>query len=176
MDDFVSLGIDPASTKIAVVALVGDEFKTDFYKRLGKSGGESCAGAWHAIQYFVSQIHFTWPGLPIYAYIEAPVVGRAGVRSTMVQAFTSGAIQAALYEAGCSPQTVNVSSWKKSVIGRGNATKEEAAKWLRLRRPALHRSAGGNQDIVDAACIAIYGQQLRCEGLVPVRPLQGEDG
>lgn len=164
MDDFVSLGIDPASSKIAFVAVVGDEeYKTAYYKRLGTSGGHACSSAWHTTNLFLAVVHMTWPGLPIYAYVESPVVGRAGVRSTMVQAFTSGAVQAALYDAGCDPQGANVSSWKKAVIGKGNATKDDVADWLQLRRPDLFRAAGGNQDVVDAACIALYGQQLRLD-------------
>jgi len=160
MDEFIALGIDPASSKMSAVALAGDDFLVRHYKRLGKSGGEACSSAWHTTNTMLAAIHTMWPGIPIFAFIESPVVGKGGVRSTMVQCFTSGAIQAALHDAGCQPQGANVSTWKKQVVGRGNATKDEVAKWLRLRRPAIHRAAEGNQDIVDAACIALYGQQL----------------
>ena len=157
----VSLGVDPASAKAAFVAIGEDgEFLVKTFTRFGKSGGPACASAWHATQYVHTLTVTHFGGADVHAFIESPVVGRGGVRSTMVQCFTSGAIQGALHDAGCRTQTANVSTWKKYVVGKGNATKEEVAKHLRLRWPALHAAAGGNQDVYDAACIAIYGGQL----------------
>ena len=148
----VILGIDPASTKIALVALSEDgKYMSLSNAKLGKSGGEACYNA-TTVTKKLGKISF--------AFIESPVVGRGGVRSTMVQCFTSGAIQAVLYEYGIPTQAANVSSWKKSVIGKGNATKEEVAEHLRYRWSALHKSANGNQDLVDASCIALYGQSI----------------
>lgn len=163
MDEQVILGIDPAATKVSFVAITDIDFFVQHHKRLGKSGGEACNSAWHLTNSLLFDINQMWPGATIHAFIESPVVGRGGVRSTMVQCFTSGAIQAALHNAGLDSQGANVSSWKKVVTGRGNSTKPEVAKHLRLRWPALHRAAGGNQDIVDAACIALYGQSILSE-------------
>jgi Holliday junction resolvasome RuvABC endonuclease subunit len=41
-----------------------------------------------------------------------------------VQCFTSGAVQGALHERKCKTYPVNVSSWKKAVVGKGNADKQ----------------------------------------------------
>jgi hypothetical protein len=163
MDEQVILGIDPAATKVSFVAITDIDFFVQHHKRLGKSGGEACNSAWHVTNSLLFDINQVWPGATIFPFIESPVVGRGGVRSTMVQCFTSGAIQAALHNAGLDTQGANVSSWKKVVTGRGNSTKPEVAKHLRLRWPALYRAAGGNQDIVDAACIALYGQSILSE-------------
>lgn len=160
----VIIGIDPASTKLAAVALSGDKFAVLYDKNLGKSGGQSCSRAAKMIERFIVQTvpkELSWE--PIYAFIESPIVGRGGVKTTMVQAYTSGAIQAVLYELRIPTQTANVSSWKKHVVGKGNATKDDVAAWLRLRRPALFAASSGVQDIIDAACIAIYGQQVLSE-------------
>lgn len=159
-DRLISIGIDPASTKLAIVALSSDgEYMTMYKNKLGKSGGQSCARARQITTEFIAQVQQDM-GKIDGAYIESPVVGRGGVRSTMVQCFTSGAIQGALYEAGVWSQVANVSSWKKRVVGKGNATKEEVAEYLRLRWSAIYRSAEGNQDLIDASCIAIYGQHI----------------
>ena len=156
----VILGIDPASTKIALVALSEDgKYMSLSNAKLGKSGGEACYNATTVTKKFLEEVQKKL-GKISFAFIESPVVGRGGVRSTMVQCFTSGAIQAVLYEYGIPTQAANVSSWKKSVIGKGNATKEEVAEHLRYRWSALHKSANGNQDLVDASCIALYGQSI----------------
>jgi hypothetical protein len=173
MDDFVVVGVDPAASKAAYVALCGPQHMGKQFTHLGKSGGPAAASAWHCTNLFLSWVHFEWPGLPVHVFVESPVVGRGGVRSTMVQCFTSGAIQGAFHDAGCTAQVANVSTWKKQVVGKGNATKEEVSKHLRLRWPALFHSAGGNQDLIDASCIAIYGQQLLRERVGEPSVLQG---
>ena len=153
MDTIV--GIDPASTRAAFVAIHGTKFHIVSYPKLGTSGAVACAAAWHATHEFLESL----PWLPgrIDAFIEYPVLGRGGFRSTMVQAFTSGAIQGALHEWGCTVHGANVSKWKKVVVGKGNATKPEVAESILRRWPSLHRAADGNEDLCDAAAIALYG-------------------
>lgn len=156
----IIIGVDPAASKVAFVALCFDEFVSKAFTRLGKSGGIACWGAWNTTERFVEDLPWDMDGRELHAFVESPIVGRGGVRTTMVQCFTSGAVQGALSGLGFVTQTANVSSWKKHVVGKGNAKKEEVAKYLRLRHPALHAASGGNQDIIDASCIALYGQQL----------------
>ena len=162
MDDLpqITLGIDPASTRLAYVALLADDdFLMAAAKNLGKSGGEACSSAWAYMGAALDTIQARWPGIGISAFIESPIVGKGGVRSTMVQCYTSGAIQGALYDRGIRSQAANVSSWKKHVVGKGNATKPEVGDYLRHGWPAIYREANGNQDLYDAACIALYGKQ-----------------
>lgn len=162
----IVIGVDPASTKLAFVALYKSQHITRFYNRIGRSGAEACSAGWEHSSYFVEFVRSTWPGIPINAFVEQPVLGRGGVRSTMVQSFTSGAVQGSLHSSGCDVTLANPSTWKKKAVGRGNATKEDISKWLRLRWPSLHAAAGGNQDLMDAAAIAIYGQLLLGQGMV----------
>lgn len=166
MADLVFIGIDPASTKIAFTALYRDTYMVEVHKRLGKSGGQSCASAWHLTKQFLESVRVAYPDTKIVATIESAVVGRGGIRTTMVQCYTAGAIMGALYDEGIVTQIANVSSWKKRVVGRGNATKEDVSKWLRLRRSDLFATASGDQDLVDSACIAIYGKQVYGERVV----------
>lgn len=156
----VVIGIDPASTHIAYVALHGDEFMVTMNKRLGASGPESCHHARLLTIKVVEDCKKQFSTDEITAVYELPVLGRGGFRSTVVQCFTSGAVQGALYELGIKSHSANVSSWKKAVVGRGNADKGQVAEYLRFRWSALYDSANGNQDVYDAACIALYGRQL----------------
>lgn len=157
-DGVLIVGVDPASTKMAIVALFADEFVVSSAPKLGKSGGQSCAKAARFTERFVQSL--AYEANHKFAFVEAPVVGRGGVRSTMVQCFTSGAIQGALHELGFVTEIANVSSWKKRVVGKGNATKPEVAEYLRLRWPSLYARTGGDQDLIDACCIALYGRQI----------------
>jgi len=164
-EETISIGIDPASSKVALVALGdgGTLCLARLHGKLGKSGGESCAKAMEVVGQFVTDMREAWPEVGLMAWIEAGVVGRGGVRATLVQSYTSGAIQGKLHECGVPVSTVNVSTWKKNVVGRGNATKEDVGSWLRLRWPYLHSVAGGNQDLMDATAIALYGRQVLAE-------------
>lgn len=53
--------------------------------------------------------------------------------------------------------TVNVRTWKKEVLGRGNATKLEIKNYLLQRDSAYAELCDGDQDQFDAACIGYYG-------------------
>jgi Holliday junction resolvasome RuvABC endonuclease subunit len=171
---WVVLGIDPAATHIAAVSLLGDKFRVTVRKNLGKSGPEAC---FHARELMLDTIDRTreWAEqqmctkVSVFACYELPVLGRGGFRSTIVQCFTSGAVQATFYERNCAWQSVNVSSWKKAVVGKGNADKRQVAEHIRLRWPALYAEANGNQDVYDASAIALYGRQLLQQGVAQTR-------
>lgn len=94
-----------------------------------------------------------------WAFIEAPVVGRGGARPTILQAQVDGIIQAATVRYGLrGGYSVNNKTWKREVVGNGNASKAEAAAWLATHHPVLADVAGDDQDLVDAACVALYGE------------------
>ena len=159
MDDCVHLGIDPASTRIALVAYHdADEPIFAENKKLGKSGAPACSAARQETLAFVEKCRERWPGLAIVAAVESPVVGRGGPRATIVQAFASGAIQGALFDVGVEVSLANVSSWKKRVVGNGRASKEDIANFVGLRWPTFFSQAEGSQDLADAICIARYGE------------------
>ena len=159
-EELIVIGVDAASSRAAFVALRGTEFFTMAVTKFGPVGPVSCAAGANAARTFLDQLPWQITQ-PIQAYVEWPVLGRGGFRSTMVQAFTSGAIQGTLHERGCVTQGANVSSWKKAVVGKGNATKEEVVQSLRLRWPSLYHQVVGDQDLCDAASIALYGKELQ---------------
>lgn len=105
-----------------------------------------------------------------YVFLEAPVVGRGGASTTVVQSYVSGVIQLVTQQSNLPCQTVNNSAWKKVVVGHG-ATKtsrdkaDVAAslqwKWA-ITYPSLATVPGitdgtASQDIADAAGLAVYG-------------------
>ena len=113
-NELIVVGVDVASSRAAFVALRGTEFFTMAVTKLGSVGGEACAGASSATHEFLDQL--PWPITePVEVFVEWPVLGRGGFRSTIVQAFTNGAVQGTFHERGCVTQGANVSSWKKAI-------------------------------------------------------------
>lgn len=53
--------------------------------------------------------------------------------------------------------TVNNKTWKKEVLGNGNAGKDEVRRYLDDRDSAYSVLCGNDQDRYDAACIGLYG-------------------
>lgn len=98
------------------------------------------------------------------AFVEYPAMG-VGVRSTIEQAFVSGVVQSFLAEQWHTVEMVNVSTWKKVVVGNGHATKQQIAsyveqhlpEWAQLIHEAEPRSKERRQDLFDAVCILRYG-------------------
>ncbi len=95
---------------------------------------------------------------PVF-YAERPFVGRphGNVRTAIGQALTVGGV---LAQAPGSIYLIEQAEWKKAIIGRGNASKEDIARWLAQEHPSLSEAAHGNQDLIDAFCISFYGRGL----------------
>jgi len=93
--------------------------------------------------------------------VEEPLIGR-GTQASLQVAHTFGAVLATLGDTHThtSVYTVPVATWKKEVVGKGNANKEAVRMWLEETYPAYAVKCGGNQDRIDAACIGLYGVQL----------------
>jgi Holliday junction resolvasome RuvABC endonuclease subunit len=87
-------------------------------------------------------------------YIEAPVTARGGVKTTIVQAFVSGVVQACFVKAAFRVYLVNVSTWKKTVCGNGHADKRSVAQAIKQRWPEIKTD---DQDLLDASGILLYG-------------------
>lgn len=93
-------------------------------------------------------------------YVEAPVLaGARNIQSTIKVAQTTGVVHAVLAKT----HEVAVSSWKKATVGNGNASKPQVQAWLDENHPRLASMCRGNQDLYDAACIALYGRELQQE-------------
>jgi Holliday junction resolvasome RuvABC endonuclease subunit len=93
-----------------------------------------------------------------YVFVESPVVGRGGARPTILQAQVDGLVQSLAVKCGHrAVYPVNNKAWKKAVVGNGNAAKGDTAAWLAAHHPVLGDLCGDDQDLVDAAGVALYG-------------------
>lgn len=63
---------------------------------------------------------------------------------------------------------VNNKTWKKDVLGNGNATKDLIQLWLYERDTAYSVLCGDDQDRFDAACIGYYGCLIADRAEVPL--------
>lgn len=93
-------------------------------------------------------------------WVEAPLLaGARNIQSTIQVAQTSGLVLGTLPDA----HQVAVAAWKKRTVGSGNADKGAVAAWLREFHPRLAALCGANQDLVDAACIGLYGASVAAD-------------
>lgn len=91
-------------------------------------------------------------------FIEEPVVaGARNIRSTILIAETVGMVLAIpdvpIY-------LVEISTWKKLTVGKGNATKDDVSSWLSREHPDYAAICEGDQDLIDAGAINVYGRQI----------------
>lgn len=160
------VGADISSRSIALVArhpLTPTAMVVKYEVSDGKRPFSSfnCGEALGCMYEFVDQVSvMAVPGSPRLAYIEAPVVaGARNIQSTVKQAYINGVVQAAFVQAGFTVEMVPISTWKMVVVGNGSASKEQVARRIRGRWAPVHRSAAGDQDLLDAAAICLYGEQ-----------------
>lgn len=88
-------------------------------------------------------------------WVEAPIVaGARNLQSSLKIAQVTGVAHSVMDNS----HEVAVSSWKKAVIGDGRAGKEEVRAWLEETHPDLFRMTKHSQDLIDATCVALYGE------------------
>lgn len=156
----ITYGLDLSSRKIAMFCIDERRTTTQYVaetievKKL-QSRAEELYQMEHQLRVVLQECDPGW------VYIEDPVVGRGGARPTILQAQVDSLIQVAAVRfahLGC--YSVNNKTWKKAIVGNGNANKEQVAAWLATTHPVLSRVVDGDQDLVDAACVALYGKSV----------------
>ncbi len=148
------VGIDPSSKSAAYVS---EEFmaKIQFAET---SGPEACCKARRETVLILDAVKkdFDKKYLPV-VYLEAPIVGIGGVKTTLVQAYVSGAIQAACFDVGFDVVLISNTKWKKKIVGSGKATKDEIKSFVKKHHKNVYKSIQDDQDMIDAFCIWKYG-------------------
>ena len=164
------VGCDPSSAKLTFYAihLPTGTVKTHVANiGKGKWTPGNCERAmyvaWEAIEMFDPMRR---DGTAAWFYIEEPVVGRGGFRSTMVQSFVSGPVQACFSQANYNIELVNNSTWKAWLGVAGKRTESGKKKIhidraMQARFPKDHNVVNGDDDLLDAAAIARYGEHRR---------------
>lgn len=93
-------------------------------------------------------------------FIEEPLIGR-NTRNSLEVAQTCGAVIAVHGQIpGRQVHLVPVATWKKAVVGKGNADKKYVRDWLDGTHSAYAARCGNNQDRIDATCIGLYGAHI----------------
>lgn len=145
-------GVD-LGVKKAAVAILG----------VGASGGEMfTSAAFHSkattrsaqLREIRKWVHLQTFGLDA-VYVEKALVGKNTDVSLQI-AQTAGAVMSVLEMPA---YFVSNTAWKKDVCGKGNLSKDLIEKWLDEHYPDYSHWCDGDQDRIDAACIAIYGQR-----------------
>ena len=157
MAETVIVGIDPSSRKIAVVATpAGEERLQVRVFVLPQAVVPALAIAYRVTRRYVRQ--HTTRGRTVLLWIEEPVVGKGGAYATIKQSKVHGAIVAGAVAGGAVVDTVQNSTWKKTVTGKGNHSKVQVAQYVRKNWRALSKLAGPDQDLIDAGCIMAHGR------------------
>lgn len=87
---------------------------------------------------------------------EPPLAGSRNIRTALALSQVAGAV---LSRVGAVVYLVPVSAWKKQVVGKGNATKDEVADWVKHHHHTLFEMCEGDQNKLDAVCLMLYGTQ-----------------
>jgi len=61
---------------------------------------------------------------------------------------------------GLDTRLVNNKTWKKHLLGNGNASKDDVKNYIREVHSEYAPLCGDDQDLFDATCIALYGRQI----------------
>lgn len=154
------LGVDPSTKSLAVAITNSRNQRTpEMLKiRLPEDRSQACATAFREFSSLLLDLRDETGQIP-YVFLEAPVVGRGGAYSTIAQANVGGAVMAATAESGGFLRLANVSTWKKVVVGRGNMKKPEVTHAMEVVWPEAYAEADGDQDLIDAAAINIFGRK-----------------
>lgn len=98
---------------------------------------------------------------PLSCFIEEPLVaGARNLQSSLKIAQVCGVMLTAAGMERVDTVLVPVSSWKKGTIGNGSTNKDGIRAWLDTKHPQVAQKCGHDQDLYDAACIALHGQGL----------------
>jgi Holliday junction resolvasome RuvABC endonuclease subunit len=152
------VGFDLSSRKLAAVSL--DPVSSWTYEPPKKEKDRA-----RVLKHFLDElVDLFEERRPRWVFIEHPLVGRGGAHATIVQAQVHGVVSAVAATYADGVYTVNVQSWKKEVVGNGRADKDRVRQWLEESHPHLAELAGADQDLVDAACVALYGRRVTERG------------
>lgn len=91
-------------------------------------------------------------GSDVHIFCEEPISLRNG-KTNRLLALAAGAIWAGHLEFDVYWHWVNISTWKKKIVGKGNATKDEVKSWSLIQGG----ESNWDEDMHDAWAICQYG-------------------
>jgi len=153
------IGVDPSTNDIACAALHGDRIVMRSYPLRGREITTRVALAYEVPGKFITYLNKVLGRDEVIVALEAPVAVK-NRQSLIKLSQVSGALIAGFGALRVNPLIVPPSTWKKEVVGRGNVNKSQVAGWVADSWPELHRHAAGDQDSLDAGCLARYAQAV----------------
>lgn len=145
-------GVDPGVRKVAVVGIDWHEHIVTKNIEVRKAHRAMELGA---LSLALNKVLESDPN-PILFCEEPVVAGARNIRTSLQIAQTVGVVLASTARSYLVP----VSTWKIETVGKGNADKSAVMDWIRQDYPGYFAACDGNQDIADAAAIAIYGRGI----------------
>ena len=147
-------GIDYGTKRVAYVNLADEVFT-----ELLLSGSDNPAFDVAVIgEWLCDTVRTTRPTL---IAVERPIQGASrNVRVGLAMAMVAGAITHAAHQTGSETILVEPATWKKAVVGRGNADKASITAWLQHSHSYYAHRCGKSQDLVDATCLALYAKKV----------------
>ena len=146
-----TIGVDVGVRHIAIARLDGNgKFMTYLYEVPKTNRWDELNRLRDLLDTYVNLSDTVW-------IEEPPLAGMRNVRTVVQLNQTAGAL---MINPGRS-YFVPVAKWKKHVVGKGNATKDEVAEFLKKSFPNLYKQCDGDQNLIDATCIALYGVDMR---------------
>lgn len=144
-------GVDPGCRKLALfgVELDGSRFVAKAWTAPTSSRGLEVS----TLQGHLRRVVDRDPEAVIFCE-DAIVAGARNLQTTIQLAHTVGMVLSQEPMTYLAP----VGKWKKETTGNGSSDKQGVSDWLRLEYPEYFAACDGNQDIVDAAAIAVYGR------------------
>lgn len=155
------IGMDPDSKKMSAVITVDDANPVLRQKVLPTSVPDSrkLDVVWSWVYRLVKE--YKEQGHDVHLFYEAPFVSPKTIRAVIPLAQLKGAALAAAQRAGAiTAQAVVIQTWKKDIIGMGNASKPDIARWCKTCWVVVYKEANGRQDLMDAAAINRHGANL----------------
>lgn len=96
---------------------------------------------------------------PDHVFMESVIVGN-NRKYSIGLAEVAGALMSNTPDPLPETHRIDNKTWKKQLIGNGNATKQDIALWLKTEYPRYSLQCAGDQDRVDATCIALQGSRI----------------
>lgn len=160
------LGIDLGTRKVALSLMIAD----DLFLAREFEVGEMVPRPKQLMRLGDHVKEFVQTYSPDWVWIESVIVGN-NRKYSIALAEAKGAILSSLAQLQDEQtffiDSVDNKSWKKLIVGNGNASKDDIKAWVREQHPPYAVLCGDDQDKYDAACIAMYGQRIvsRADGL-----------
>jgi Holliday junction resolvasome RuvABC endonuclease subunit len=155
----VIAGLDPAGRRVAIV---WPEIRTTAVLKLKtrRAGGKPVKATEHWGEDAVEVRDWLRGALAAVPadtlWIERPILGGSGNPLAAIRIALTAGLAAGVSTARV--EFVFPVVWKAAVVGDGHAGKPACGHWLARWHPALAAACGTDEDLVDAACIALYGQ------------------